>query len=196
MAVVTLLLLVGGGAAGWWFWSHPIISVRNNLITPVTLRTDGVPPFTVGAGQRHELRLPSRKVESLEWEIETAPSGTLSSGSTRIDLPSRTAFTGTAAVDPMIRSERWFAALVTNETSARLCVVIDDVIRTAGDSCDVSIAPGATQVFTGYRRLSDDSYIRAVRPDGIGTTYRDIAASVNPRSGAITLKFTPDHFVR
>ncbi len=173
-----------------------MVTVRNNLVAPITARADGVPAFSIAAGDQLDIRLPSRNIDSFEWEIGSAPAGTLASGSAWIDLPSTTAFMGTASIEPPTKDGRYFAPLITNETTSPLCLIIDDVIRSNDRDCDVSIPPGVERRFVGYRRLTDESYVRGVRPDGVGTTYRDITASVNQRSGAIILKFAPDHFTR
>ncbi len=195
IALIAGLVIVIGGL--WWFWAHPNVELVNRLATTATVTLPSGDIVALAPGAHHSVRL-NRRERAMRWQV--SPDRSVTPSAAAIDRTSRIAFPslplGRARVELVADAgrDRFLAPLITNRTSGDLCILVNRVERPTGPRCDARVPPGSRDVFIGYYPLGSNSSVRALRQDGAGATYPQVAGQVRQGSGAVPLLFADRDF--
>lgn len=195
VALIAVAVVVIAGL--WWLWAHPTVEVVNRLATVATVTLPSREPIALAPGARHAVRL-TRRERAMRWEI--VPNRSVTPAAATIDRTARIAFPtwplGRARVELVADADRdrFVAPLITNRTSGDLCILVNRVEGPNGPRCDARVPPGSREVFIGYYPLGSNSSVRALRLDGAGATYQQVASRVRRGSGALPLSFADRDF--
>lgn len=185
--------LVVIGYLGYRQATRPVVRVTNALVLPVIVRLGADAGVAVGPGAVLERRADRAAPVVVEWEMVRArtrggiPVGEALDGSIVIREPRR-------ETEYLIRPARagadFFAPLITNETGVALAVRVNAGLADAVD-CQCEVPPGASRVPVGYYRLFRNSTVEVRDSAGRRAIFRELGPEVDPRSGAVGLRFGP-----
>ncbi len=181
----------------WWLWAHPTFEVVNRLATTATVTLPSREVVALAPGAKHSVRL-TRRERAMRWEV--VPNRSVTPAAAAIDRTTRIAFPswplGSARVELVADADRdrFVAPLITNRTSGDLCILVNRIEGPTGPRCDARVPPGSRDVFIGYYPLGSNSSVRALRQDGAGATYPQVAGRVRRGSGAVPLSFADRDF--
>jgi hypothetical protein len=184
--------LVGTVAA--YFLVVPVkLDLRNNLLVPIELSTEGGQVWTMPPGGQRSIRLSQQGRATGRWFVvgPVLPGGRRSaqeavSGMIRIE--------GLTAAELLVRRVRrsvdsWsdgsviFAPRITNATARPVTV---RVLRSNQSFCNCVVGPGETQLL-GYFRLESSSAVEISGGPGRSTVFRNLESRIDLNTGLLNL---------
>ena len=195
LGVLLLVLLLVGAVGSALRLTRPTLIFSNRLVHPIRLVVNGN-EHQVAASSEFRLRLPRRQGLTAQWYLERMKRADGSAvgaglGGTLVeDMPQgRIEW----AADVNDAAEVLFAPLITNMTDTPLRLTVNAGLEGA-EECDCTVPSGATRAMIGYYPLYTNSTVEARTPEGRVARFKDLGPKVDPRIGAIGLRFEPKDF--
>ena len=195
LGVLLLVLLLVGAVGSALRLTRPTLIFSNRLVHPIRLVVNGN-EHQVAASSEFRLRLPRRQGLTAQWYMERikrsdgSAVGAGLQGTLVEDMPQgRIEW----AADVNDAADVLFAPLITNMTDAPLRLTVNAGLADAED-CTCTVPPGATRAVIGYYPLFTNSTVEARTPEGRVARFKDLGPKVDPRIGAIGLRFEPKDF--
>lgn len=198
-------MIAFGAAAGgaYWLWANPRIVFTNTLPLALSVTAGDRAPQDVAPRQTARFRVP-RSSAIVSWtvigpESESASNEKLTN-SQPLTFPSNPLQPVSISARNKFNGREFFIPLITNQTDQPLRIIpnagLQENGRLLSSECDCVAPPGAVRLLVGIFPLALNSTLAATLPDGSQAEFESFAHDVNPVTGEIRLKFSPENFTR
>jgi hypothetical protein len=195
-----------GAAAGgaYWLWANPRIVFTNTLPLALSVTAGNRAPQDVAPRQTARFRVRRSSAAIISWTVIRPKSESVSNeeltNSQPLTLPSNPLQALSISASNKFNGRDFFIPLITNQTDQPLRIIpnagLQENGRLLSSDCDCAAPPGAVRLPVGIFPLALNSTLTATLPDGSRAEFESFAHDVNPVTGEIGLKFSPQNFKR
>lgn len=195
VGVVALVLLAVIAGASVLRLTSPTLVFANRLVQSVRLVVNGS-EYSVSPSSEFRLRLPRKQGLTAQWYLDRmqrsdgSAVGAGLQGTLVEDAPQGTV---AWAADVNDAQEVLFAPLITNMTDVPLSLTVNAGLEGA-EHCGCSVPPGTIRAVIGYYSLYTNTTVEARTPEGRVARFENLGPKVDPRIGAIGLRFEKKDF--